>query len=812
MEHPNRPKGRDKHITEGGNGVHKRGEGLHMGGPVGKSDGYTEKGVGTDREVSGRSIGSGSGSLLGSLILNMIFSGRMTKRKMLLLVVLIVLFLALGGGKLLSGFGTDNYGVSSENTIFGSGQGTAMDSSWLGGTSGSTSGAGKKGKLNLEVAAGSREKRTVIRGGGTDQVTLMVYMCGTDLESRSGMATSDLQEMAAADISGKVNAIVYTGGCAGWKNNVVSNDKNQIYQVTSGGVKCLVKDAGNKSMTSPETLTEFIQWCTKNYPANRNELILWDHGGGSLSGYGYDEKYKSSGSMTLAGIDQALKNAGTAFDFIGFDACLMATMETGLMLSRYADYMIAFEETEPGVGWYYTNWLTTLSENPSVSTPELGKQIVDDFVETCASRCRGQKTTLSVVDLAELETTAPQPFAEFSKSASALIQKDKYQILSNARSQTREFAQSSGIDQIDLIHFAENVDTKEGSELAEVLKSAVKYNRTSSNMTNANGISIYFPKKRVSAVDNMVDTYGKIGLDDSYSRCIRQFASIQSGGQFISGGTGSPLSSLFGELAGMGNSGGNAGTVSELLESFLGGNFGRMGDLDRSNTDFLDRELLESSVEYLAENQFDTNQLTWRENKSGEDVLLLTEEQWGLIQNLELNVFYDDGAGFIDLGLDNVFTFDEEGNLYGRYDHTWLAINGQPVAYYFLDETADQEVYTITGRVPAMLNGERVELILMFDSENPNGRIAGARTDYEGVTDTVAKGLIELQPGDKLDFLCDYYSYDGAFQDNYYLGETMTVTEEMEISNVDIGSGNALATYRLTDIYNQHYWTEVIGK
>ena len=127
-------------------------------------------------------------------------------------------------------------------------------------------------------------------------------------------------------------------------------------------------------MTKPDTLTGFIQWCNQNYPANRRELIFWDHGGGSISGYGYDEKNPGSGSMTLSGINQALKNAGVTFDFIGFDACLMATVETALMLDDYADYMIASEETEPGVGWYYTNWLTELSADPSMSTLEIGKR------------------------------------------------------------------------------------------------------------------------------------------------------------------------------------------------------------------------------------------------------------------------------------------------------------------------------------------------------------------------------------------------------------------------------------------------------
>ena len=189
-------------------------------------------------------------------------------------------------------------------------------------------------------------------------------------------------------------------------------------------------------------------------------------------------------------------------------------------------------------------------------------------------------------------------------------------------------------------------------------------------------------------------------------------------------------------------------------------------------------------------------------------MLQLSEEQWSLVHSLELNMFYDDGLGFIDLGLDNVFEFDESGRLIGETDRTWLAINGQPVAYYYTDTVDDGTNYTITGRVPVLLNGERANLILVFDNENPYGYIAGARTDYvEGETETVAKGMTELQIGDTLDFVCDYYSYEGEYLDSYYLGEQMVVTEDMTISNVDVGDGNVLVTYRFTDIYNQQYWT-----
>jgi len=741
----------------------------------------------------------------------------------ILVLLALVVFLFFGGGSFLGGGLFSGGEASFDGGLPGNSenggnasQGNGGLNGW--GSAGSANDGNTNALLNTEVAVGSREKRTIIKGNGEDIVTVMVYLCGTDLESKNGMATSDIREMADADLSDKVNVLLYTGGCTSWRNQVLSNRKNQIYQVRDGGLVCLVEDAGDGSMTSPDTLSEFIRWCGENFPANRNELILWDHGGGSVSGYGYDEKYPQTGSMTLSGIDKALKDGGISFDFIGFDACLMATMENGLMLSQYGDYMIASEETEPGYGWYYTDWLTKLSRNTAMSTLEIGKQIADDFVRVCTQKGQGDKTTLSVVDLAELETTAPEVFREFSRSTRELIQNGEYRTVSNARSAAKEFARSSGIDQVDLAHLAENMGTGEGRSLAEVLKSAVKYNRTSSRIANAYGLSIYFPYKKLSSVDRMVDTYEVIGMEEEYSRCIQQFASQEVAGQAAAGGSGSPLGTLLGSGfpsgsnagSGAGNGGIGQDIVTQLLGNLMSGGYSGITGLNGSNTGFLsalDPGELEDAASYAAANQLDAEKLVW-ELKNGSQILHLEEDQWSLVQNLELNVFVDDGEGYIDLGLDTVFELDDEGNLVGDYDRTWLAINGQPVAYYFLEDMEEGEHYAITGRVPAMLNGERVDLILVFDDENPYGYVAGARTDYEeDETETVAKGLTEIKAGDQLDFLCDYYSYDGSFQDSYYLGETMTVGENLEISNVDVGDRKVLATYRLTDIYNRQYWT-----
>lgn len=784
----NRPVSRKRNITGGSSGVHRRGSGIGSG-PVG----------GGRVPIGGSSGGGyrGNGGSGGSL---------------LKIIIIAAVFLLGGGGGLsaLFGGGTDSSTSTSSNTmqtvstlanLFMSGYGSSAqsgNSSW--------SSKSNTGLLDETVDSSAREKYTTILGDGEDVYTIMVYMCGTDLESNSAMATKDIQEMLAADISDNINLLVYTGGCSSWRNNVVSSSTNQIYQIKDGKMNLVKDNIGDLVMTDPDTLSGFIQYGAKNYEADRYALIFWDHGGGSVTGYGYDQKHASAGAMDLAEINQALADGGVKYDFVGFDACLMATVETALMLDAHSDYLIASEETEPGIGWYYTDWLTELSENTSMSTIEIGQHIVDDFVNKCATQCAGQKTTLSVVDLAELSATVPEDLTAFASYTTELIETKEYSTVSTARASTREFASSSQIDQIDLIDFAIKLGSDEGEALAEALKGAVKYNNTSSNMTNAYGLSIYFPYRKTSKVDTMVDTYDEIGMDESYSECIQKFASMAYYGQAAGSSSGytTPTSLLF-NTGSTSTSHDSSELVYQLLSSFV--------KSSAESTSFLDRGVdMETASEYIAENSIDSTKLVWQMNASGDNIIVLEEDVWNNVQELELSCFVDDGEGYIDLGLDNVFEFDDDGYLMAPSENTWIGIDGQIVSYYHIDTTGDADDYTITGRVPCYLNGERADLILIFDSENENGYVAGATFDYtDGETETVAKNLTELEAGDTIDFVCDYYSYDGTYNDSYYLGEQLTVSDsmaEMEISDLYIEDGEALLSYVFTDIYGNTYYSD----
>ncbi len=834
----NKPRSREKNVTGQGAGVHRRGEGLGTG-PVGSGSNPT----GRPQNSAPRRVGStGTSHQIGSTGMSQQTGSTGTRaggsKKSIILIIVVVVVVLLFGGKLTGLFGG---GDSSTDTSPNSGTTTTAtnDSSsspggllsglssllsgggnnWSSQETTTWSGSSNTGSLNRNTDPSARDKFTTIKGNGTDQITIMVYVCGTDLESKSSMASRDLSEMGQATLSDNVNLIVCTGGCKQWKTGSIRTDINQVYQIKDGYLIDTGKNVGKNSMTDPNTLLSFIRYATEQYPANRYMLILWDHGGGSVSGYGYDETHPKSGSMTLASLSSVLKSSGIKYDLIGFDACLMATVENAAMLSEYADYLVASEETEPGIGWYYTDWLTALSKNPSMPTLDVGRQIVDDFITACNRQCNGQPTTLSVIDLAELGETLPDEMKAFSEDLKDMITGNEYQAVSTARGNSKEFASSNKIDQIDFVDFAQRIGSTESKNLVKTLKSAVKYNRTGSSVTNAYGLSVYFPLKKLSTVDKAVKEYDALGMDDSYSDCIRAFASMESSGQISTGGSSnSPYSSLIGSFtSGYTETSGGLGGISDLLSAAMSGNLGSILNLGGGTADFFSGRSMadiQSDAAYLVDNRFDPSQLFWQKNEKGNYVISMDATQWNLVQDVALNMFYDDGEGYVDLGLDNLFSIDDDGNLVPDTDGTWISLNNQPVAYYYMGTTEDDGGYAITGYVPAMLNGELVKLILIFNDENPYGFVAGAQPEYDvSDTETVSRGLIELEIGDRLDFVCDFYSYEGEYLDSYMLNEPIIYNGTLTVSDTILG-GSARILYRFTDIYQQHYWSEAltIGK
>ena len=186
----NRPTGRQRNITGQGKAIGRRGSGLGTG-PVGSPRPGQSGGHSSHRGTGGTRSGGGGIKL-----------------------ILILLALLLGGGGaggfLLGGSGDTptNEGYTQVEQQGSSGNILSMLGNLGGGSVSSGWDYGSNaGKLDTSVAPGSREKYTDILGGGRDEITLMVYLCGTDLESKHKMASMDLQEMINADLSHNINIL-----------------------------------------------------------------------------------------------------------------------------------------------------------------------------------------------------------------------------------------------------------------------------------------------------------------------------------------------------------------------------------------------------------------------------------------------------------------------------------------------------------------------------------------------------------------------------------------------------------------------------
>jgi len=188
--------------------------------------------------------------------------------------------------------------------------------------------------------------------------------------------------------------------------------------------------------------------------------------------------------------------------------------------------------------------------------------------------------------------------------------------------------------------------------------------------------------------------------------------------------------------------------------------------------------------------------------------LQLSDEDWEIVSDIRCEVMIDDGEGLIDLGSDNYYEFDDDGDLMVTFDRSWICIEGQLVPYYVTEATTK---YT-KARVPAYLNGEEVYIIVGWQNDSAEGEVLGAQyVDGYGNTTISQRGLVQIKSGDKIDIICEFYKYDGTYEDQYYYGDTIEVgKDDLKVDYRMIPSGKTYVYYHIIDIYGNDYYTEAV--
>ncbi|MDY6094425.1 MAG: clostripain-related cysteine peptidase [Candidatus Enteromonas sp.] len=348
--------------------------------------------------------------------------------------------------------------------------------------------------------------------------TVMIYMCGSDLESASDgkLATANIKEILSVDYGDSVNVILQTGGSKKWWTSGISASKLGRYHVENGK---LVQDASlpKASMGSPKTFQSFLEWGLNEYPAKQTGVILWNHGG-AMSGVCYDENYADDSLMNsevraaLRGAFQST-NRTEKLSWIGYDACLMSVADIADFNSDYFDYMISSQEAEPGEGWDYDSWLGDLANNPKISISDLGKSIIDSYVAKCGKVYQEygypsgyNDATLALLDLSKAgefavayenlgtalqgKITSKSAFSSFAKVADQAL---RFGMIEEDRAEYYPY------DVFDLSSLLTKMKASSAYNVAQIsdvetaMNDLVEYRKNGKTLASACGLSVFVP-------------------------------------------------------------------------------------------------------------------------------------------------------------------------------------------------------------------------------------------------------------------------------------------------------------------------------
>ncbi len=387
------------------------------------------------------------------------------------------------------------------------------------------------------VAAPFANATAVSVGTNAKNATIMIYMNGSDLESEAGEATRDISEMIDSGIGDNINVIIQTMGTKEWQDYGIASDRAQTYKIENGGLTLIRDDLGQLDCTSKNTLSEFIGFCKNNYPADRYLFLFWNHGGGPVYGFGYDEWQPEESSLTIAEMAEAFsEHTDIHFDIVGMDCCIMASMETCYALAPYCKYALLSEDFESGLGWSYAGWMKNFEENTGISTPLLGKYIVDDIISENETSYEGDSACIGLFNLSTSRNLY-KVWKEFAYKNEKALLGNNYSKIHRSKGRSKGFWDFWGFDDSDvtlsdyyisdMLALVENIDNEsdEAKNLISALKASIAYYGHTSDKNELTGLAVSLPYGDSEFYDQLAEVYGQVGFDSDYINWLGRFVS-----------------------------------------------------------------------------------------------------------------------------------------------------------------------------------------------------------------------------------------------------------------------------------------------
>jgi len=402
--------------------------------------------------------------------------------------------------------------------------------------------------------------------------TVMVYMAGDNgillADPMEAAGYEDLEEMKKVGSSEALHVLA--------QFDTRHNRQTYRYRLRSGTdlADDLVQTIPESNTGDPANLVDFLVWATREYPAKKTMLILWNHGNGwddedlyasfrtvedrldldsaetraisqrsrfrqalfhstltqlpqeaatpGQRGILYDDS--SMDFLDNQELKRALADAVTQaglerIDVLGMDACLMAMLEVAYQTRDTCSYVVASEEVEPMRGWPYDDLLRALAANPQAGARTVANQAVARFVKSYDRGILSPDVTLSAIESAQL----PALVEALDTLSLALLRRMHERAIFEAVTLARRKAQRFQNDgYVDLAHFLRLLLERRPNDMPlriavqpalEALgpgRAVAVSDTLGSGVEQAEGMAIYFPERGSSPNDGLTALYARL--------------------------------------------------------------------------------------------------------------------------------------------------------------------------------------------------------------------------------------------------------------------------------------------------------------
>jgi len=438
------------------------------------------------------------------------------------------------------------------------------------------------------------------------------------------------------------------------------------------------------------------------------------------------------------------------------------------VLTPYAKYMYASQETEPGCGWDYTAIADYLADEPDADGAELGKVICDSFYKACESYYSEDKATLSVIDLSKIDAL----LKSFDATAQQMYQSGSYTDIVKGIKSAEYFGSNNRTEgYTNMVDLGGALDAlsyycSNAADTMSKLDAAVVYSVNGWKHSNADGLSMYYPLAVQGSEE--LSIFAGVCPSTYYLAFVDKTAY---------GTTGSDIRDY------------DAGSLLDDHDDIW--DIGYVAEDYCVNTDTFTSASAESTIS-VEDVYFDDD-----------GIYTVQLSSYDALDYAACSLFLTDSDGTsIYLGSDDEVLYSDTGFIIqDNFNGSWISLDdGQPLPIEVISQTANTSVYTCS----ILLNNEYTNLRIEYDWNAQKWNVIGAWDGIDPETGMAARDIIKIEKGD---VITPVYYYVYGDSTDYFCGYDYVVGDKVALEYISLPEGDYIYSIALYDIYGNWYFT-----